>query len=80
MKRYEGDLTEMVGVRFSKKGLSKLDHIAAMARLERSDVIRRLVELARARPAMGVSLRGPIVEESDSPMNEVPEGTASVSA
>jgi hypothetical protein len=67
VKRYDGDLTELVAARFSKKGLRKLDQIAAATHRDRSDVLRLLVDLAKVRPARDVRVSAVVSREPDAP-------------
>jgi hypothetical protein len=70
VKRYSGDLTELVGVRFSKDGLKKLDALAASTYRERSDMLRLLVDLAKVRGSRDVRLSEAVSPAPDSPAQE----------
>jgi hypothetical protein len=59
-KTHSGDLTQLVGVRFSPELLAKLDQLALSTYRDRSDVLRLLVEEAKLMPKRDIRMRAPV--------------------
>jgi hypothetical protein len=60
VKTYSGDLTVLVGVRFSPELVSKLDQLALSTYRDRSEVLRLLVQEAKLMPKRDIRMRAPV--------------------